>query len=247
MEVPVVARRVYVSACVAGFVAVLAVACSDGTVNPSAPSVAAPSGIDTGSEAMPDERVGIAGDRKPRRTPPPTPVPVGLNMTGEQIVLQICSGCHGNFDQDPPNPGPTVSRYFPNGRKNLGERTCSIKGALYGTFVFRNGVPAMDFLKPLLSDANIQSVADYLNSRPVTNRDRFITTCAGCHGEDARGGRVGENIVGESADEVRKAIGEVDHMRHLRNCLPRSDTDQIGAFLSSLDDDDDDDDSDDDD
>ncbi len=115
----------------------------------------------------------------------------------------------------------------------VGARTCSINGGIYGTMVFPGGVPAMQFLKGILSAANIQAISDSLNSNPATGQQRYITACAGCHGMDARGGRVHEGVVGASASEILEAIHEERGMRFL-GCLPASDVKAIGTYLQGL-------------
>ena len=112
----------------------------------------------------------------------------------------------------------------------MGARTCSINGSLNGTRVFPNGVPAMQFLKGVLSAAQIQSLSDFLNSGTVTGQQRYITACAGCHGADARGGRVGDSVRGATAGDTSHAIGDVGSMRFL-SCLPSSDVNAIGTYL----------------
>ena len=66
----------------------------------------------------------------------------------------------------------------------------------------------MQFLKGVLSAAQIQAISDFLNLGTVTGQQRYITTCAGCHGADARGGRTGENVRGADAGDIREAIDE---------------------------------------
>ncbi len=111
----------------------------------------------------------------------------------------------------------------------VGARTCSIDGAIYGTSVFPGGVPAMQWLQGSLSDADIQAISDSLNSNPATGQQRYIATCAGCHGIDARGGRVHENPRG-SAGDILEAIHEERPMSFL-GCLPASDIKEIGKYL----------------
>ena len=56
------------------------------------------------------------------------------------------------------------------------------------------------------------------------------------------GGRVGEDVHGDSADEIWEAIFDEEEMNYMA-CMPRSDIDAIASFLrssSSSDDDDDD-------
>ena len=112
----------------------------------------------------------------------------------------------------------------------LGARTCSINGSINGTRVFPGGVPAMQFLKGVLSAAQIQSISDFLNLGTVTGQQRYITACAGCHGADARGGRTGDSVRGASAGDTSEAIDEDRDMRFL-SCLPSSDINAIGTYL----------------
>ncbi|MBI4463529.1 MAG: PKD domain-containing protein [Acidobacteria bacterium] len=162
-----------------------------------------------------------------------TAVPVS---DGQTLYNTSCAGCHGDFD----NPPLPVDSGGP-GRNALGARVCSIEGAIEGTAVFPNGVPAMQFLQGVFSEEQIQAISNFLNSRPVTGQQRYETTCAGCHGLDAQGGRVDEEVLGEDAKDIRKAIRKEREMRFLR-CLPGSDIKEIGDFLKNLEDDDDDDD-----
>jgi MYXO-CTERM domain-containing protein len=138
-----------------------------------------------------------------------------------------CGFCHGDFDV-PPQLAP---------QKVLGARGCSIDGSIYGTSVFPGGVPEMQFLQGLLNPAEIAGISSYLNSRPVTGQERYLTACAGCHGQDGSGGRTGEDVRGEDAKETEKAIEHESEMRFLQ-CLPGSDIDSIGGYLETLSDDD---------
>lgn len=114
----------------------------------------------------------------------------------------------------------------------VGARTCSIDGAIDGTSVFPGGVPSMRFLQRLLSDADIQAISDSLNSNPVTGQQRYITACAGCHGIDGRGGRVGEGVKGKNAGDILEAIREDEESSMgFLGCLPASDIKDIGNYL----------------
>ena len=152
--------------------------------------------------------------------------------SGAALYGEFCDSCH--------KPSAVAARN--GGREVWGARSCTINGAINATRTFPNGngVPAMDFLRGVLSTAQIQAIADFLNLGTVTGQQRYITTCAGCHGADARGGLSGENVRGASAGDTREAIGDESEMRFL-SCLPRSDLDAIGSYLrgsSSGDDDD---------
>jgi mono/diheme cytochrome c family protein len=106
--------------------------------------------------------------------------------------------------------------------------------------VFPDGVPDMQFLNGTLTEADIDAIAEYLNSRDASGEQRYVTTCAGCHGNDGSGGRVGEDVHGESAEETWEAIYDEDEMNYMA-CMPASDIEAIADFLGGKDDDFDDD------
>lgn len=150
---------------------------------------------------------------------------------GETIFRSTCQACHGD-----PWDGPAIDPSLFAGRRNTGARTCSINGAINGTFVFPGGVPAMQFLQGTLTPLDIQNVSDFLNSQlPVDGQRRFVTTCAGCHGLDGSGGPVGENVRGRDAQRIFDAIAEIPQMGFL-SCLPDADVLAIGAYLDPLED-----------
>ena len=97
--------------------------------------------------------------------------------------------------------------------------------------MFPGGVPEMASLKEVLTPADIEAISDLLNSNLVTGQQRYITACAGCHGIDARGGRVGEGIRGASAGGILEPIQEEGPMGFL-GCLPASDIKAIGNYLT---------------
>ena len=160
----------------------------------------------------------------------------GFPSTGEVLYQDNCGFCHG---VDPWSLGPAPAAPL----KVPGSRPCTIRRSIYGggpaDSVFPDGVPDMTFLQGNLSREQVLMIAEFLNSRATSGRQRYITNCSGCHGFDAAGGRVDENVRGEDASEVREAIFDEEEMEFLR-CLPRSDTRQIGDYLSRLSDDDDD-------
>ncbi len=148
--------------------------------------------------------------------------------TGESLFESYCMGCHGSPDPVNALPAPVAPR------KVIGARTCSIEGAINGTAVFRKGVRPMRFMKDSFTDGQIMMISDYLNSfNGIMGEQRFITTCAGCHGIDASGGRVDEDVKGEDAGDIMEAIKDEDPMRFLR-CLPDDDIFDIGGFLRTL-------------
>jgi mono/diheme cytochrome c family protein len=91
----------------------------------------------------------------------------------------------------------------------------------------------MQWLQGQLSAEEVQAIADALNSTRVTGQQRYVTDCAGCHGIDARGGRVGEAVRGASSGSILEAIQEEQAMGYL-GCLPSSDVKAIGTYLKGL-------------
>ena len=57
-----------------------------------------------------------------------------------------------------------------------------------------------------LTASEIELLAEYLNAQDTDGERRYVTTCAGCHGNDGSGGRVDEDVYGESAGETWEAI-----------------------------------------
>ena len=155
---------------------------------------------------------------------------------GESLYDANCGFCHG----DDPWAGQAVEATLVGLRRVAGARSCNIEGSIYGTSVFPDGVPEMRFLQDNLTDAEIGMMAEYLNSGDTSGEQRYITTCAGCHGDDGSGGRTGEDVHGDSAEETWEAIFDEEEMNFLA-CMPRSDIDAIAGFLAGHDDDFDDD------
>ena len=143
---------------------------------------------------------------------------------GEVLYNANCAGCHGD-----PWAGPAVDDLLAGLRRVAGSRSCNIDGSIFGTSVFPNGVSEMQYLQTL-GAAEIEAMAEYLNSKPTSGEQRYVATCAGCHGNDGSGGRTGENVRGESAHETWEAIREESEMRFMA-CMPRSDIDVIASFL----------------
>jgi hypothetical protein len=116
-------------------------------------------------------------------------------------------------------------------KRVTGARSCTITGAIFGTSVFPGGVPDMvAFGNQQLTTTQIDAIAGYLNSSTATGEQRYVAACAGCHGNDGRGGRVDESVRGESANDITEAIQEERTMRFL-GCLPSSDIRSMATFL----------------
>ena len=159
---------------------------------------------------------------------------VAAQPGGKALYETNCIFCHAG-----PWDGPAVDDALPGLRRVAGARSCNIAGSIFGTSVFPNGVPEMQFLQGL-TDAEIEMMAEYLNSGDSSGERRYVTTCAGCHGNDGSGGRVDEDLHGESAEETWEAISDEDEMNYMA-CMPRSDIEAIADFLGGYDDDFDDD------
>jgi mono/diheme cytochrome c family protein len=146
---------------------------------------------------------------------------------GETQYNNYCASCHGD-----PWVEPAVDSALTGVHRVAGARACSIEASIFGTYIFQDGAPGMQFLQGLANNGSVdaEQIAEYLNSQTVTGEQRYVTACAGCHGNDGEGGRTREGVVGESAHEIDEAIREENSMRFLA-CLPDSDIDSIAAFL----------------
>jgi mono/diheme cytochrome c family protein len=153
-------------------------------------------------------------------------VTIQASSGGEGLYVANCADCHG----DPWN-GPAVDASLAGLKRVAGARSCTITGAIFGTSVFPQGVPDMvAFGNRQLTAAQIESIAGYLNSRAASGEQRYVAACAGCHGNDGRGGRVDEGVRGEGAGSILEAIDEERTMRYL-DCLPTSDVESMADFL----------------
>ena len=133
--------------------------------------------------------------------------------SGARLYSDNCAFCHGTFGQ-----GGIV------GKSVVGSRECVIREAI------DHFIPGMAYLS-FLSPAEVQAIAEHLNSGTVSDQQRYDVSCGGCHGPDGRKpNRVGEDVQGESFSEILDAIHEEDPMRYLK-CLPASDIQQIANFL----------------
>ncbi|MBT8108476.1 MAG: PKD domain-containing protein [Gammaproteobacteria bacterium] len=146
---------------------------------------------------------------------------------GETQYNSYCASCHGD-----PWAEPVVDDTLAGAHRVPGARACSIEASIFGTSVFPDGAPGMQFLQGLVNDGSIdvEQMADYLNSQDASGEQRYVTACAGCHGDDGSGGRTREGVLGEDAHEIREAISEEETMRFL-GCLPDSDINAIAVFL----------------
>jgi mono/diheme cytochrome c family protein len=160
-------------------------------------------------------------------TPPVDSAPPGA---GDSLYAAYCVSCHAD-----PWDGPAIDDALAGKRRVAGARTCNIEGSIFGTSVFPDGAPGMQFLQ-MLTDDDIRSLAEYLNSEPTSGERRYVSTCAGCHGDTGEGGRVDEDVHGDSAHETWEAIWDESEMRYLA-CMPEDDIGAIADYLAGQDDD----------
>lgn len=147
---------------------------------------------------------------------------------GATLYALNCADCHGD-----PWGGSAVDAALSGTKRVTGARSCTIRGAIFGTSVFPGGVRDMvTYGNQSLSTAAIDAIAGYLNSRDVTGERRYVTACAGCHGNDARGGRTGERVTGAGTNSIHEGIREERDMRYL-DCLPDQDVSEVSAYLKS--------------
>ena len=163
-----------------------------------------------------------------RKATATTSASIQATGTGENLYAANCANCHGD-----PWSGAAVDPSLPGLKRVTGARSCTISGAIFGTSVFPRGVPDMvAFGNQQLTTMQIDAIAGYLNSRTATGEQLYVSNCAGCHGNDGRGGRTGEGVRGESANGITEAIREKRSMQFLA-CLSPSDIQSMATFLSS--------------
>ena len=140
-----------------------------------------------------------------------------------------CASCHGV-----PWAEPAVDPALAGAHRVAGARSCSIDGSIFGTYVFPDGAPGMQFLQEAASNGTIDTaaIAGYLNSEPVSDEQYYVAACAGCHGDDGSGGRTGKRVIGADAGDIRSAINDESAMRYLA-CLPDEDLEAMARFLGN--------------
>ena len=138
--------------------------------------------------------------------PPPDPTPI----PGETLYNTYCASCHGagGLEEDV-----------------IGESADDIIEAI-------EEEPTMVFLANVLSEMDINAIAEFLNQESdLAGETLYNTYCASCHGAGGAGG-LEEDVIGESADDIIEAIEEEPTMVSLANVLSEMDIKAIAEFLN---------------
>ncbi len=121
----------------------------------------------------------------------------GSCQTGVEVFAAQCAVCHGE-------EGEGTSAAYPIQNPVAG----------YATYVIRTGRPGIGFPEQMpqfslqqVSDQQLQELLAWLSDRsdPTTGEGLFNRYCANCHGSDAAGGVVDQDIRGETFDNVLDA------------------------------------------
>jgi mono/diheme cytochrome c family protein len=122
------------------------------------------------------------------------------DMTGQQLFMTLCSGCHGleaegsAIAYELRHPHDDFARWvIRNGRMSI---------------EFQNQMP--QFTPEQLSDDELDRILEYLDSfpQPTTPEGLYLDYCRNCHGVDALGGVVGEELTEASLDEFFEKVRE---------------------------------------
>lgn len=136
------------------------------------------------------------------------PGPVAFEGSGAEVFAAVCATCHGSTGE---------------GSDKGYELRHPVRG--YSTFVVRNGRPGVEFPMSemsaydtsLLSVSQLEEIWDFLSDmpQPTTGEGLFLDYCANCHGADALGGVVDqdldEEIFIDILEQVREGDGDNDY------------------------------------
>ena len=140
------------------------------------------------------------------------PGSAGFEGSGADVYAAVCATCHGSTGEG------TDKGY---------ELRHPVRG--YSTFVVRNGRPGVEFPMSemsaydtsLLSVQQLEEIWDFLSDmpQPTTGEGLFLGYCANCHGADALGGVVDQDLDEEDfldiLEQVREGDGENDYAARL--------------------------------
>jgi len=164
--------------------------------------------------------------------------PVGFQGDGVEVYAAVCATCHGSTGEG------TDKGY---------ELRHPARG--YATFVVRSGRPGVEFPMSemsaydtsLLTVQQLEEIWDFLSDmpQPTTGEGLFLDYCANCHGADALGGVVDQDLEEEVfidiLEQVREGDGENDYSARLEYMPARTDAELsdaqvrlISDYLSTL-------------
>ena len=125
----------------------------------------------------------------------------GSDLTGEELYLAMCSGCHG-AEGEGTMLGYELQHHDPEHFK----------------WVVRNGRPGEEFEssvmlaydETMLSDAVLDEMLVYLDSfpQPTTSDGLYADYCGNCHGADGSGGTVDKDITDKGFDDTEEKVRE---------------------------------------
>ncbi len=166
------------------------------------------------------------------------PGPVAFEGSGVEVFAAVCANCHGSTGEG------TDKGY---------ELRHPARG--YATFVVRSGRPGVEFPMSemsaydtsLLTVQQLEEIWDFLSDmpQPTTSEGLFLDYCANCHGADALGGVVDQDLDEEVfidiLEQVREGDGENDYAARLEYMPSRTDAELsdaevrlISDYLSAL-------------
>lgn len=129
--------------------------------------------------------------------------PVGFQGDGVEVYAAVCAKCHGITGEG------TDKGY---------ELRHPVRE--YSTFVVRNGRPGLEFPMSqmsayetsLLSDSQLEEILDFLSDmpQPTTGEGLYLDYCANCHGADALGGVVGQDLDEKTFTDILTQVREGD-------------------------------------
>lgn len=129
--------------------------------------------------------------------------------TGAEVYQALCAPCHG-----------------PTGEGSALAPELQHPVADFSTWVVRSGRDSDSYAGPMIaypetivSDQQLEEIWTWLGSlpQPTTGEALYVDYCANCHGADARGGRVGQNIqekgneLADLTEKVREGEGGTNY------------------------------------
>ena len=160
------------------------------------------------------------------------------SLSGREYYDRVCASCHG-LDGEGTTRGPEIRN--------------PVTG--YATYVVRNGRPGEpwytrempQYTTDSLSNSQLSEIISWLRSaaKPTDGRSLYNRFCSNCHGDDARGGPVGEGILNEDAskflEKVREGEGGTNYSRRTKYMpswssseLTNDEVSKMAAYVRSM-------------